>query len=142
MLHGGKASVEEAGTGQFLDIRDEVRPQASQGIEFFVDEELKGSVETLCSYQFGVGVGRGVLHKLIEIAGDKGLKKLMFEVIAKTEEAARHTAQVLGFVPVAVLPGHVLDVRGNPHDLLIMERRLLDPGLSADGEVKDYVPVF
>jgi L-amino acid N-acyltransferase YncA len=88
------------------------------------------------------GVGRGLLHKLIEIAGDKGLKKLMFEVIAETEEAARHTAQVLGFVPVAVLPGHVLDVGGTPHDLLILERRLLDPGLSADGEVEDYVPVF
>lgn len=88
------------------------------------------------------GVGRGLLHKLIEIAGDKGLKKLMFEVIAETEEAARHTAQVLGFVPVAVLSGHVLDSRGDPHDLLIMERRLLDPGLSADGEVEDYVPVF
>jgi L-amino acid N-acyltransferase YncA len=88
------------------------------------------------------GVGRGLLHKLIEIAGDKGLKKLTFEVIAEVEEAARHTAQVLGFVPVATLPGHVLDARGAPHDLLIMERRLLDPGLSGDGEVEDYVPVF
>jgi len=88
------------------------------------------------------GVGRGLLHKLIEIAGDKGLKKLMFEVVTEAEEAARHTAQVLGFVPVATLPGHVIDARGVSHDLLIMERRLLDPGLSADGEVEDYVPVF
>jgi L-amino acid N-acyltransferase YncA len=88
------------------------------------------------------GVGRGLLHKLIEIAGEKGLKKLLFEVVAETEPAARHTAQVLGFVPVAVLPAHVCDSGGQPHDLLIMERRLLDPGLSADGEVEDYVPVF
>jgi hypothetical protein len=49
---------------------------------------------------------------------------------------------VLGFIPVAVLPAHVHDACGNPHDLIIMERRLLDPGLSADGEVEDYVPVF
>jgi hypothetical protein len=49
---------------------------------------------------------------------------------------------VLGFVPVAVLPAHVRDLCGASHDLLIMERRLLDPGLSADGEVEDYVPVF
>ena len=35
------------------------------------------------------GVGRGLLHKLADIAGDKGLKKLMFEVAADTEEAAR-----------------------------------------------------
>jgi L-amino acid N-acyltransferase YncA len=79
------------------------------------------------------GVGRALLHKLIDIAGDKGLKKLMFEVVADTEEAARHIAQVLGFIPVAVLPAHVHDACGNPHDLIIMERRLLDPGLSADG---------
>jgi L-amino acid N-acyltransferase YncA len=88
------------------------------------------------------GVGRGLLHKLIDIAGDKGLKTLMFEVVADTEPAARHTAQVLGFVPVALLQAHVHDLGGASHDLLIMERRLLDPGLSADGEVEDYVPIY
>ena len=88
------------------------------------------------------GVGRGLLHKLIDIAGDKGLKKLMFEVVAGTEEAAKHTAQVLGFVPVASLPDHVRDTTGHSRSLIIMERQLLDPGLSADGEVEDYVPVF
>ena len=88
------------------------------------------------------GVGRGLLHQLIDIAGDMGLKQLIFEVVAETEQAARHTAQLLGFVPVAVLPAHVCDACGNPHDLIIMERRILDPGLSADGEVEDYVPVF
>ena len=88
------------------------------------------------------GVGRGLLHQLIDIAGDQGLKQLLFEVVADTEQTARHTAQVLGFVQVAVLPAHVRDSSGNPHDLIIMERRLLDPVLSADGEVEDYVPVF
>jgi hypothetical protein len=48
----------------------------------------------------------------------------------------------LGFVPIAVLPEHVCDLAGMSHDLILMERRLLDPGLSADGEVEDYVPVF
>jgi hypothetical protein len=43
---------------------------------------------------------------------------------------------------VALLQAHVRDSCGNPHDLIIMERRLLGPGLSADGEVEDYVPVF
>jgi L-amino acid N-acyltransferase YncA len=88
------------------------------------------------------GVGRGLLHKLIEMAGDKGLKKLLFEVVAAMEPAAQHTAQVLGFVPVAMLPARVLDSRGTPHDLILMERRLLDPGWSADGEVEDYAPVY
>jgi hypothetical protein len=70
------------------------------------------------------------------------LKKLMFEVVADTEEAAKHTAQVLGFVPIAVLPGHVLDYCNETHDLTIMERPLMDPALSADGEVLNYHPVF
>jgi hypothetical protein len=55
-------------------------------------------------------VGRGLLHKLIDIAGDKG--------------------------------GQVCDLGGTSHDLTIMERRLRDPGLSADGAGEDYVPVF
>jgi L-amino acid N-acyltransferase YncA len=88
------------------------------------------------------GVGRGLLHNLIDIAGDKGLKQLMFEVVADTEPAARHTAQVLGFIPVAMLPAHVCDSSGNLHDLVIMQRRLLDPALSADGEVEGYAPSF
>ena len=73
------------------------------------------------------GVGRGLLHKLIDIARDKGVEKLMFEVVADTEEAAKHTAQILGFVPIAVLPAHVRDYCGNPHDLIIMEMRLPKP---------------
>jgi L-amino acid N-acyltransferase YncA len=88
------------------------------------------------------GVGKGLLHKLIEIAGDKGLTKLMFEVVADTEEAARHTAQTLGFVPVATLPGHVLDQRGTHHELIILDRRLLGSELSDVGVVKPYLPFF
>jgi hypothetical protein len=51
----------------------------------------------------------------------------MFEVVADTEGAAKHTAQVLGFVPVAVLPAHVRDYCGNLHDLVIMELSLPKP---------------
>ncbi|MDA0733868.1 MAG: GNAT family N-acetyltransferase [Chloroflexi bacterium] len=88
------------------------------------------------------GVGRGLLHKLIDVAGDKGLKKLMFEVVADTEEAAKHTAMVLGFVPVAALPHHVRDLHGNVHHVVILERELLDPSLSADEEIQNPAPVF
>ncbi|NQW22458.1 MAG: GNAT family N-acetyltransferase [SAR202 cluster bacterium] len=71
------------------------------------------------------GVGRGLLHKLVEIALDKGLEKLMFELVLDAEEAAKHTAEVLGFVPVAVLPDHVRDYCGVDHDLILMEKRLI-----------------
>lgn len=70
------------------------------------------------------GVGRGLLHKLVEVARDKNVEKLMFEVVVDTEAAAKHTAQNLGFVPVAVLPDHVKDYGGETHDLMIMELRL------------------
>jgi L-amino acid N-acyltransferase YncA len=71
------------------------------------------------------GVGRGLLYKLIEIAKEKGLDKLMFELVSDAEEAAKHTASVLGFVPVAVLADHVRDYCGGDHDLLLMEKALI-----------------
>lgn len=49
------------------------------------------------------GVGRGLLHNLIDLAYQKGLEKLLFELVADTEEAARHTALLLGFVQLAAL---------------------------------------
>ncbi|MDA0769470.1 MAG: hypothetical protein BZY79_04890 [SAR202 cluster bacterium Casp-Chloro-G4] len=67
------------------------------------------------------GIGRGLLHKIAELAMDKGINKLMFEVIADTEEAARRTAIIQGFYPAAVLRDHVQDMDGRPHDLIIME---------------------
>lgn len=70
------------------------------------------------------GVGRGLLHKLIDLAKDRGVEKLMFEVVADTEEAAKHTAMLLGFVPVAALPAHVKEVGGTTHDLLVLEFRM------------------
>jgi L-amino acid N-acyltransferase YncA len=88
------------------------------------------------------GVGRGLLRKLIEIAGEKGLEKLMFEVVADTEEAAKHTTQVLGFVPVAMLPGHVRDYCNQTHDLIIMERPILDTSVFDEGEGEEHRPVF
>lgn len=87
------------------------------------------------------GVGRALLHKLVDLAGEKGLKQLLFEVVADTEQAARHTAQVLGFVPIATLPSQVSDLEGTLHDVIILERRLI-PDLAANEEVEEAVPVF
>jgi GNAT superfamily N-acetyltransferase len=72
------------------------------------------------------GVGRRVFRKLVDVAKLKGLDKLVFEIVSGTEEAARHTAEVLGFIQVAVLPDHVKDLEGNPHDVLILEARVED----------------
>ncbi len=87
------------------------------------------------------GVGRALLHKLVDLAGEKGLKQLLFEVVVDTEQAARHTAQVLGFIPIATLPSQVSDMAGKLHDVIILERRLI-PDLAANEEVEEAVPMF
>ena len=70
------------------------------------------------------GLGRGLLHKLAEIAKDRGVTRLKFEVVADKEEAARRTAMIQGFVPEAVLKNYVADFDGNPHDLIIMDMNI------------------
>lgn len=66
------------------------------------------------------GVGRSLLHKLVELAKDRDIEKVMFELVADTEEAARRTATIQGFMPVAHLRDHIRDARGNTHDMIIM----------------------
>lgn len=67
------------------------------------------------------GVGRGLVRRLIEMARDERIEKLIFELVANGEPAARHTAKLLGFVPIAVLPGHSRNTSGEKQDLIIME---------------------
>ena len=50
----------------------------------------------------------------------------MFEVVADKEEAARRTAIIQGFFPLAVLRDHVQDLEGKPHDLIIMEMNVTE----------------
>lgn len=67
----------------------------------------------------GKGVGRLLMEELIQIALDIGLVKLDAEFIA---EQTRSIAifEKLGFVNMAVLPQHVMDIKGESHDLVIM----------------------
>jgi L-amino acid N-acyltransferase YncA len=86
-----------------------------------------GEVRVVVDPEFrNQGVGRGLLHKLIEIAKDKGIEKLLFEIVADKEGAAQQTAKILGFAPVAALRDHVHDIDGKPHDLIVMELRVED----------------
>jgi GNAT superfamily N-acetyltransferase len=74
------------------------------------------------------GVGRALVRRLIEMARDEGIEKLVFELVEDGEQAARHTAKLLGFVPIAVLAGHSRDSFGNRENVIIME---LDVAASA-----------
>ena len=68
------------------------------------------------------GVAPTLLRELIQIASDRGLEKLVFEVVAGVEESARYMAQIVGFVAIGSLKDHVRDIKGTPHDLVILER--------------------
>ena len=78
------------------------------------------------------GVARTLLRELIQIASDRGLEKLVFEVVAGVEESARYMAQIVGFVPIGSLRDHVRDIKGKAHDLVILE---LDVKLQVPEEV-------
>ena len=74
------------------------------------------------------GIGRLLLQRLVEIAKaeDRALEKILFEVVADTEQAAQHAARALGFEPVALFAQHVRYYNGVPHDLIVMELRLAE----------------
>ena len=67
------------------------------------------------------GVARTLLRELIQIASDRGLEKLVFEVVAGVEGSARYMAQSVGFIPIGSLKNHVRDIKGTSHDLVILE---------------------
>ena len=81
-----------------------------------------GEVRVVVDPDFrSIGVGRGLLRHLIELARDESIEKLAFEIVSDEGAPERHTAAMLGFVPVAVLPGHGKDADGRYHDVTIME---------------------
>ena len=91
---------------------------AGDGEELLQGPPATGKVRIVVDPEYrNAGIGRGLLHKIAELAKDKGIYKLMFEVVADMEEAARRTALVQGFFPIAVLRDHVQDLEGKPHDL-------------------------
>ncbi len=67
------------------------------------------------------GVGTALMKELIAIAKDSDLEKLVFELVQGEQDAAIGPAQSHGFVNLATIPGHVRDIHGRPHDLVILE---------------------
>jgi L-amino acid N-acyltransferase YncA len=80
------------------------------------------------------GIGRLLLQKLVEAANqdDRRLEKVLFEVVADTEQAAQHAARALGFEPAGVYAAHVRYYDGQTHDLVVMELQTGAAGTKAD----------
>lgn len=58
------------------------------------------------------GLGRAIIREFIRIAREKGLVRLIIELVPAREEAAVTATKRMGFAPMAVLPGYGIDHSG------------------------------
>lgn len=70
------------------------------------------------------GLGTTLMHELAAIANEQGVERLLFQAVSDREEAAIKAAEFVGFVKVAVLPGHAKDLDGRPRDVILMDMPL------------------
>lgn len=71
-----------------------------------------------------LGLGSAMMQELANLANENGLERLMLQAVADREIAAIKAAEAIGFVQVAVLPGHGKDIDGRPRDMVILEMPL------------------
>lgn len=67
------------------------------------------------------GLGTALIQELCAIAHDAGLERLTYEAAAGAQDLAIQTAERLGFVRAATLPGYIKDRDGKPYDLVILD---------------------
>ncbi|MFH1141036.1 MAG: GNAT family N-acetyltransferase [Chloroflexota bacterium] len=67
------------------------------------------------------GLGRTIMRELIRVARERGLRRLLMEVVPAREEAAVRVTGLLGFMPMVVLPDYAIDKSGLlALDLIVM----------------------
>ena len=67
----------------------------------------------------GFGIARLLVGEIIEIGSKCGLVKLDAEFMGEQGKPIS-AFQEMGFLPTATLPGHVQDIKGEYHDLVIL----------------------
>lgn len=72
-----------------------------------------------------LGIGRILLHQLVELATNQGIERLFVEVLREHRGAQTKLAGE-GFSQEAVRPKYVRDVYGNLHDVVVMSIHLQD----------------
>ena len=70
------------------------------------------------------GLGTTLMHELAAIADENGIERLVLQQVSRTEEAAIRAAEIVGFIKLAVLPGHGKDIDGHPRDIVLLEMPL------------------
>ena len=72
----------------------------------------------------GRGLGKVLVHELVDIARDAGLEKLEAEFMGEQKAARRVFAEV-GFSDLLVLPDYVKDMQAISHDYVLMGRHII-----------------
>ena len=67
------------------------------------------------------GLGGRMLRELVDLAVERGMHKVLMELVDRRERPAIMAAKGLGFTEVAVLQGAIKDYWGYLQDLVIME---------------------
>jgi RimJ/RimL family protein N-acetyltransferase len=65
------------------------------------------------------GIGTHLVHELVQHAIRRDLKKVSI-MMMDCQQKAHKTFERIGFRRAATLPGHVVDIHGDEHDLVIM----------------------
>jgi RimJ/RimL family protein N-acetyltransferase len=87
------------------------------------------------------GLGTALAHQLVRRAVGLGLDKLVAEVV-DNQIGARRAFEKLGFYQEATLKGHVKDIHGVKHDLVIMANDVSHIWERMEAMVADYSPTL
>ena len=85
------------------------------------------------------GLGTALTRDLVKLAGQVGVEKMIVQVV-DNQVAARRVFRKLGFKQEAVLRGHVKDIHGKKHDLLVGANDVSHIWEQMEALVSDYSP--
>ncbi len=85
------------------------------------------------------GLGSALARELVKLATHMGVEKMIAQVV-DNQLAARRLFRKLGFKQEAVLRGHVKDIHGKKHDLLIGANDVSHIWEAMEALVADYSP--
>jgi len=85
------------------------------------------------------GIGTALAHELVRLAIGFGTEKLVAEVV-DNQVGAKRAFEKLGFLPEAVLKGHVKDIHGIRRNLMILSSDVSHAWHAMEALTSDYSP--
>jgi RimJ/RimL family protein N-acetyltransferase len=87
----------------------------------------------------GQGLGLELARQIVKVAIDRGIDKLVAHMV-DGQIAAKRTFEKLGFSKEAELPGHVQDIHGKKHTLLVYADDVSHVWSAMEGLLGDFRP--